>query len=84
MVTSGDKSEPGLGWQGGDIDVEIETIGTVDDRRYRWTLYDKKRVVRTGVRRTRWGTRLVSGCAHLIYRFYGWPAPKDPPPSAGN
>ena len=82
MVTTSDgPGDSGLDWQGDGVDVETETVNDDGRRRYRWTLYDHARVVRTGVCRTRRGARLASGCARLMYRALTWPAPEDPPPA---
>jgi hypothetical protein len=65
LIQDGPGAGSAKGWQGDDLDTEIESVAYNGKARYRWTIYDRAHVVETGLSRTRAG-------ANIACVFYGW------------
>ena len=65
IMQDGPGGESAKGWQGDELDTEIETLTDDGRTRYRWSIYDRANLVKTGVARTRLGANIASV-------FYGW------------
>ncbi len=62
------QGESAQGWQGEELDVEVETIYVHGKRRYRWTVYDRDYMVDSGVTRTKPGWKIAVAFASWKYQ----------------
>jgi hypothetical protein len=69
MSQGRDPERSRMGWQGDGVDVEVETVQYGHAWRYRWSLYHHARLIKTGMRRSRWGAEIVANVAVWWYRW---------------
>ncbi len=64
-----DSPNPHRSWEGDGVDVEIERCGT-NPPTWQWTLYDRARVVTSGVSHSRRWVGIRSRLAAFWYRMH--------------
>lgn len=67
IFPGGDPGRSAPGWQNDGIDVEIERINYGGSLRFRWALYHRNRLIRTGMSRWHRGAQLAGAAAEWWY-----------------
>jgi hypothetical protein len=70
MFPGGDPGRSAPGWQGETLDVEIERVNYGGSLRFRWSLYHRARLIKTGMRRSRWAAAWAARFTAFCYQMF--------------